>query len=120
MIAVQVLAVVLLLASIPVFATYVVKRSNLIFDYNNNGHIVEVVRGTEYHKMIFKVKVTKKMTDEKLLNSFGGIESRDLVWKRESIIEAERDLAVGYMMSFLLTLISTILFVEVLRTRREE
>ena len=119
-IAVQVLAFVFVLASVPILATYVVKRSNLVLDYDSGGQIVEIVRGTEYHEMIFGVKMDKKMSDVKLLNSYGGIDNRDLVWTRESIIEAELDLVVGYMMSFLLTLISTVFFVEVLRIGRTE
>lgn len=119
-IAVQVLAVVFLLAAVPILATYVVKESNLVIDYSEGGRTFEIVRGTEYHEAVFDVKISEGMSDSKLLRSRGGIENRDLVWKRKSIMDAESDLVVGYMMSFLLTLISTMFFVEVLRIRRTE
>lgn len=112
------LAVVFLLAAVVMFINYVVARSNLVFKYPHEQMTIEVVRGKEYQQDVLEMKVQNGLTDSELLAAAGGIRGRDLVWTRESIAKAERRLAVGYVLSLLFTLLSTIFVVELLRDRR--
>lgn len=118
-----VVALIFLVVAVACFPIYVVGRSNMVFDYKlAGGEIVETVRGTEYHPDIATIKWAESKTDEDLLNDFGegGIEAREFVWPRESLIEAERWLAVWYMLTALTTLFSSMLFVEVLRMQMHQ
>lgn len=117
-ISIMALAIVFLLAAVPAFAIYVVTRSNLVIDYTSNGEVMEVVRGLEYHPEVLAVREEDFQTDHDLLNSAGGLAGRDLVWTRDSIMEAELQLTVGYVLSFLFTLLSTVFFIEIFRIRR--
>ena len=111
-----VLAVVFLVAAVPTFATYVADRSNLVLPYGTEK--VELVRGTTYHTEILGIKMRELKTDSDLLDAAGGAEGREFVWRRASILTAERRLIVGYLLTLLFTLIATMLFVEVLRFER--
>ena len=117
-IAVLVLSGLLLITSVPIFVVYVVDRSNLILEFEHGGETVEIVRGTEYQPDVLKVKASESMTDSDLLDSAGGPSGRDLVWTREAISKAESRLTVGYVLSFLFTLVSTVFIVEVFRVWR--
>lgn len=117
-IATLVLSVVFLLAAVPTFVVYVVDRSNLIFQYEHGGESIEIVRGTEYQSDILEIKANESMTDSDLLDSAGGPSGRDLVWTRQSTSKAEARLTIGYVLSLLFTLVSTIFIVEVLRVWR--
>ena len=116
-----VLGFALLVAAVPTFAFYFADRSNLVLTYQGNN----IVGGTEYHSHILDIKKHEAgnnigMTDIDLLNRMGanGAGKRYLVWTRESILAAERRLSVGYAMSLLFTLLSTIFFIEILRIGR--
>ena len=117
-IAVLVVAVVFLVAAVPIFVVYVVDRSDLIFPYEHEGGAIEIVRGTEYKPGVLEVKTSESMTDGELLHTAGGSNARDLVWTRQSISEAESRLTIGYVLSLLFTLVSTVFIVEVLRVWR--
>lgn len=115
-IAVMAVATAALIAGTVFFASYIVDRSNLVFSYGTGPEtVVEVVRGTRYHAHKAAIKQANLLSDEELLSSAGGPAGREHVWTRESIIEAERTLARGYMLTALMTLLATMFFVEVLR-----
>ena len=98
---------------------YVVCRSDLVIEYQPNGEIIEIVRGTEYKNGIREMKETQGFNITKLLNSVGGPDNLNSVWTEESISEAKSYLIVGYILSLVFTLLSTMLIVEVIRNRRD-
>ena len=120
--AIIVLGFALLVAAVPTFAIYFADRSNLVLTYQGTN----IVRGIDHHPHILDIKKKHQseegvgITDIGLLTRMGenGATKRDLVWTRESILAAERRLSVGYAMCLLLTLLSTIFFVEILRIGR--
>ena len=114
----SVLAFVFMLAAILIFLVYVDDRSSLVFEYKTESETLELVRGTEYQPSIQDIKKSENMTDIDLLNASGGVNARDVLWTNSSIQAAEYRLTIGYFLSLLFTLLSTILFIEILRVRR--
>ena len=104
-----------LVVAVPAFAIFVVDRSRLVLPYEENGATIELIRGTEYYPDVLAVKRADKLSDMQLLNNVGGAKNRDLIWVKGSIVKAERRLAVGYVLTLLLTLLSTMFLVETLR-----
>lgn len=115
----KLLAFVFLLAAIPMFLIYVTDRSSLVFEYKAGGEMQQLVRGTEYHPGVKAVKKDRGMTDTELLNASGGAEARNSLWTDSSLQAAEWRLSVGYVLSLLFTLLSTIFFIEILRVWRD-
>ena len=107
-----------LVAAVAMFGTYVADRSNLVLAFRSGDETVELVRGTVYQPGVRAVKESRAITDNKLLAGAGGIQGRESVWTTESILAAERRLTFGYVLSLLFTLLSTMLFVEILRSER--
>ncbi|MEQ8185832.1 hypothetical protein [Marinobacter salarius] len=94
------------------FADYVVQRSHLVMNYRiGPTQTVEIIRGMEYQPGVdYELR-----TDQGLLSDAGGLNGRSLIWTRESIIESERRLSIGYVRTALATLLAAMFFVEILR-----
>lgn len=112
-------ALACLVVAVLAFAVFVVDRSSLVMKYEQGGATTELVKGTRYHTAILSVKRQQMMSDMDLLRSVGGPGNREAVWERASIVDAERRLALGYVLALLLTLWSTMFFVETLRNRSQ-
>ena len=107
-----------LVAAVAMFGTYVADRSYLVLAFRSGDETVELVRGTVYQPSVRAVKESQTITDNTLLAGAGGTQGRESVWTPESILAAERRLTFGYVLSLLFTLLSTMFFVEILRSER--
>lgn len=109
------LGVLSLSTAVPLFTSYVVERSQLVVKFQTSeSQTVEVIRGTEVQPWVAEPELK---TDQELLSDAGGANARRLIWTPDSIIEAERRLAMGYVLAALATLLAAIFIVEILRLR---
>ena len=112
-----IIAFVFLLAATITFGIHIVDRSHFIRSYTTKNETVKLVIGSEYKSKIEAMQQNEKSfkSHNDLLAASGGPERRELIWTRESILAAEKRLAIGYVLSLLFTLFSTMFFVEILR-----
>ena len=114
---IKIIAFVFLLAAIITFIIHIVDRSHYILSYKTTNITVEVVIGSEYQPKVKKIQQNEEFlkSDIDLLKASGGPDKPELIWTPESILAAEKRLAIGYLLSLLFTLFSTMFFVEILR-----